>query len=236
MKKILTLLLLMLLAIPVYSADQDTVYIADIETWVVDLLNGITDMWTSTVIRSQINLAQREYATLIGITKEDTILTVNGQTNYALNSDFWSIRGVLKLSSGRTKLMRQKGISVSAPQTKGLGEESIDTNKPKYYAIKDGQTIIIDPPESGAATDTIIITYNVYATELAGADSMTNVPYGGIPVIVYGTVLNLMIRNREDAFVQIMLPVVQAKYQTIFNAVKAQESSSFDYDPATKPK
>lgn len=235
MKKILILLVLVLMAIPAYGADEDTVYIADIETWVVDLLNGITDMWTSTVIRSQINLIQREYATLIGITKEDTILTVNGQTNYALNSDFWTIRGVLKLSGGRTKLMRQKGISVNAPQAKGLGEESIDTNKPKYYAIKDGQTIIIDPPESGAATDTIIVTYNAYATELAGADSMTNVPYGGIPVIVYGTVLNLMVRNREDAFVQIMLPVVQAKYQTVFNAVKAQENTSFDFDPATKP-
>lgn len=234
MKKILILLVLVLMVIPAYGADADTVYIADIETWVTDLLNGTNATWTSAVIRSQINLACREYATLIGISKEDTILTVNSQTDYALNTDFWTVRGVLKLATGRKKMLRRKGIDDSSPANKGMGEEDIDANLIQYYAIKDGQTLIIDPPETDAGTDTLIVTYNVYATNLVGADSMTNIRYGGIPVIVYGTVLNCMIRNREDAFVQVMLPIVQAKYQTVFNAVKAQETSSFDYDPKAK--
>ena len=81
----------------------------------------------------------------------------------------------------------------------------------------------------------MIITYNTYETELTGDSTITNIRYGGIPVVVYGTVLNCMIRNREDAFVQLIMPVVQAKYQIVFNAVKSQETSSFDYDPKARP-
>ncbi len=235
MKQILTLLLLMLLAIPVYSADQDTVYRIDIQTFVYDKLGGESSVWPASVVQSEINFNCREYATFIGISKEDTILTVNGLTDYTLNTDFWTVRGVVKLSDGRKKMLRRKGIDETAPHTKGFGEETITANKIRYYGIKDGQTIMIDPPESAATTDTIIISYNTYATELTGDSTITNIRYGGIPVVVWGTVLNCMIRNREDAFVQIVLPTVKEKYQMIFNATKEQERSSVNYDPSAKP-
>lgn len=236
MKKLFVLLFLILIVIPVYAADEDTVYIADIETWVQDLLGGTStnSIWTSTIIRSQINLNCREYATLIGISARDTILSVNNQTDYTLNTDFWTVRGIVRLSQGRKKMMRQKGLNEIRSDIKGLGEENIQTDEPRYYAV-DGQILIIDPPEAVATTDTFIVTYNAYATTLAGADSMTNIRYGGIPVVVYGTYLNLLMMNRENAGVQFMIPFVQQKYQTLFAAIRAQEQSSSDYDPNARP-
>lgn len=238
MKKLFILLFLILTVIPAYAADEDTVYIADIETQVQDLLGGTntSSIWTSTIIRSQINLNCREYATLIGIPTEDTILSVNDTTGYDLNSDFLSIRGVLRLSEGRKKMMRQKGIGEMVPFRKGLGEEPIDANEPKYYAIIGGkiQRFVIDPPESDASIDTFIVSYNAYATTLAGADSMTNIPYGGKPLIVYGTYLNMLFMNRESVAVQNLIPFVEKKYGTLFNAIKAQEQSSIDYNPKAR--
>lgn len=239
MKKLFVLLFLILMVIPAYAADEDTVYIADIETWVEDLLGGTgtSSIWTSTVIRSQVRLNCREHATLISIPAEDTILSVNDQTDYALNSDFLTIRGVLRLSEGRKKMMRQKAIDEKTPFLKGLGEEPIDANEPRYYAVKGGkiQMLVIDPPEADAGTDTFIVSYNAYATKLVGADSLTNIPYAGIAVVVYGTYLNLLMMNRELTSVQLMIPFVEKRYTTLFNAVKAQEQSSSDYDPKARP-
>lgn len=236
MKKLFVLLFLILMTIPAYAADEDTVYIADIETWIQDLLGGTgtSSIWTSTIIRSQINLKCREYATLIGIPAKDTILSVNDSTEYTLNTDFWTVRGVVRMVEGRKKMMRQKGINEIRPYIKGLGEEKIDANEPKYYAVE-GQRLVIDPPESDAGTDTFIVSYNAYATTLAGADSMTNIPYGGIPVIVYGTYLNLLMMNRENAGVQYMMPYEEKKYATLFNAIQKQEQSSIDFDPKARP-
>jgi hypothetical protein len=44
-----------------------------------------------------------------------------------------------------------------------------------------------------------------------------------------------MIMNRENAFVQFLLPIVEKKYTQVFNALKSQEASSFDYNPSAKP-
>lgn len=238
MKKILILLVLVLMTIPAYGADADTVYRINIENQIFNKLGGASSMWPASAVHFEIELNLREYATFVGIPKEDTILSVNGQTDYALNSDFISIRGVLKLSGGRKKMLRRKGADETSPVMKGIGEEQITVNQIQYYAIKPlkgSSVIIFDPPENDAGTDTIIITYNAYAAKLTGDSTITDVPYGGIPVIIWGSTLNLMIRNRENTFVQLMLPTVAAKYGQVAGSLTSQEKSSFNYDPATKP-
>ena len=99
---------------------------------------GTSSIWTSAIIRSQINLNCREYATLIGIPTQDTIFTIDDTTGYNLNTDFLSIRGVVRLSEGRKKMMRQKGIGEMAPFQYGLGEEYIDADQPIFFAIAGG--------------------------------------------------------------------------------------------------
>jgi hypothetical protein len=246
MKKLLILMALVCgLYAPAQALDADTVSLADIRTWVRDILGSgdAGGLWTNTVLNSQINLNCREYATIVGIPKEDTILTAVGTTTYDLGyanygvscdscySDFWTVRGVLILENGRVKALKPKAIIEYSPAKKAIGEENVD-QKPVYFAIK-RQQIIIDPPSADSG-DTLIVTYNAYATVLDSDTVVTNIPYGGIPAIVWGTVLNAMVINRESNFCQLMIPVVQGKYSAVFNAVKAQETNSSDYDPSIK--
>lgn len=247
MKKLLTLLLVLILGVPAYAADADTTTLTEIRTQVKEILGigGSSSFggWTNTVINSMINLNCREYATLIGIPKEDTIITAYQQTDYILGkagadstyssasaSDFWTVRGVVRISNGRKMTLRQKGINETSPGLQGIGESSVDT-WPLYYVIKN-QTITFDPVVTGK--DTIIVTYNAYATNLTADATATNIRYGGIPVVIWGTVLNCMIINREDNFVAAMIPLVEKKYQAVFSTIKAQEQSSRDYDPSFK--
>jgi hypothetical protein len=234
MKKFLVILLLFLMITPAWSADADTTRLVNIRTWVRDLL-GTTNAngrWTDGVINSQINLACREYATMIGIGKEDTITTTNGTTDYALNTDFWTIKGVVKLSGGRKVALRPKWIMSLRPNEKAIGEEAVD-NHPAYFVIKN-QTITLDPAETETTADTLIITYKAYATKLTGDSTISNIRYGGIPVVVYKTLLNCMIANREDQFCQLMIPFIEKEYATIFASVKEQEQSASNFDPNAK--
>jgi hypothetical protein len=258
MKKILIALLLCVMTSFAYGNSADTVYAVDMQTLVKDMLGGTNtgNLYTTAMIRSQLNLNCREYASIIGIPAEDTIVTLADSTDYTLNSDFWTIKGVVKLHDGRKKMIRQKGVAEKSPYTKGIGEEEVDVNTVLYYTIKSGLDTItsmsrdvdttlinadaiyrltLDRVSSVAGADTLIVSYNAQASELLGDSSITNIPYGGVPVVVYGTVLNCMIMNRENAFVQFLLPIVEKKYTQVFNALKSQEASSFDYDPSKKP-
>lgn len=235
MKKIIVLVAL-LLSVNVYADDADTATQRELRTLVRDFLGGeSTDSkWPDANIDRQVNLGGQEYALLVGIPKLDTIVTTSGGTEYALNSDFLRIRGVAiynENSDNREKALQYRSPRVLGSATKALGEDDDDTH-PKYYTVTGGETnagkfLKIDPPEEESDRDTLIIYYFAQANELGGADTLTNIPYEGIPMVVYAAVRNCLIKNREYP----NLPILQTMYDAS-RAVLIQEQSDMEYEPS----
>lgn len=229
--------IVMLLAGTVIAADQDTTTQREIRTLVRDLLGGVStsSTWPDATIDRLVNLAGREYSLLVGISKKDTIVTTSGTKEYALNSDFLRIRGVGIYNISEDK--RETALLYRAPRvmgatSKALGEDD-DHSHPTYYTISGGETnegkyLIVDPPEEEADRDTLIIYYFAQAIELGNvaADTITNIPYEGIPMVVYAAVRSCLIKNREYPG----LPFLDKMYD-MNRALLIQENSDLEFNP-----
>lgn len=237
MKKILILVVLLLMAGTAYADDQDTTTQRELRTFVRDHLGGVSSgsMYPDAIIDRMVNLGQREYALLVGISKKDTIVTTSGTKEYALNSDFLRVRGVAIYNVENDK--REKALLYRSPRSigskvKAYGEDD-DQDHPMFYTISGGDLnagkyLIIDPPEEEDDRDTLIVYYFAQAIELGGvvADTISNVPYEGIPMVVYSAVRGCLIRNREFP----ALPFLDKAYETN-RALLIEEQSDMEYSP-----
>lgn len=235
MKKLMILMVIILMSVSVYAADQDTTTQREIRQLVRDHLGGVSSssMWPDPVIDRLVNLAQREYALLVGISKKDTIVTTSGGKEYALNSDFLRVRGVAIYNVEDGK--RERALLYRAPrsmgsQLKAYGEDD-DQDHPMFYTISGGEPnkgkyLIVDPPEEEDDRDTLVVYYYAQAVELGGvaADTITNVPYEGIPMVVYSAVRALLIRNREYPG----LPFLDKAYE-VNRSLLIEEQSDMEY-------
>lgn len=235
MRKLIFLMILVLMAGSAYADDQDTTTQREIRQLVRDHLGGVSSssMWPDAVIDRLVNLAQREYALLVGISKKDTIVTTSGTKEYSLNSDFLKIRGVAIYNVEDDK--REKALQYRSPRSigsdvKAIGEDD-DHDHPAYYTISGGELnkgsyLILDPPEEEDDRDTIVVYYYAQAIELGGvaADTITNVAYEGIPMVVYSAVRACLIRNREYP----ALPFLDKSYDTN-RSILINERSDMEY-------
>lgn len=235
MRKLMILMIVILMTGSVYSADQDTTTQREIRQFVRDLLGGVSSgsMYPDPVIDRMVNLGQREWALLIGISKKDTIVTTSGTKEYSLNSDFLRIRGVSIYNIEDDK--REKALMYRSPRSmtsavKAMGEDD-DQDHPAFYTISggelnEGKYLIIDPPEEEDDRDTLIIYYYAQAIELGGvaADTITNIPYEGIPMVVYSAVRACLIRNREYPALQFL-----DKLYDTNRALLIEEQSDMEY-------
>lgn len=235
MKKLMIFMVIILMSVSVYADDQDTTTQREIRQLVKDYLGGVSSssMWPDPLIDRLVNLAQREYALLVGISKKDTIVTTTGTKEYALNSDFLRIRGASIYNVEGDK--RERALLYRSPrsmgsQVKAYGEDD-DQDHPMFYTISggelnEGKYLIIDPPEEEDDRDTLIIYYYAQAIELGrvAADTITNVPYEGIPMVVYSAVRGCLIRNREYP----ALPFLDKAYE-VNRILLIEEQSDMEY-------
>lgn len=239
MKKILVIISLFLTA-NLFAADQDTTTQRGLRTLVRDILGGVStsSTWPDATIDRLVNLSGREYALLVGISRRDTIVTTSGVKEYALNSDFLRIRGVTIYNISDDK--RETALLYRAPRVMGAAAkaygEDDDHPHPKYYTVAGagqdtlnaGKYLIVDPPEEEDDRDTLVVYYFAQAIELGkvAADTITNIPYEGIPLVVQATVKYCLIKNREYP----ALPSLDKMYD-MNRAILIQENSDMEYNP-----
>jgi len=243
MKKILAVLLLLLIPTIVYSADQDTVTQRDLRGYVRNYLGGnaTSSFWTDDIVDDFVNLACREYAMLGGIQKIDTITTTNAVRQYALNSDFLRVLGVTRYipSTKREQTLKFRAMRSVDNLHKAYGQDD-DQDYSFYYSIvgggdsHSGSYLMLDPTEEETTTDSIFVYYNAQATWLGNvaADTITNIPYSAIPLVVLSATRSCMIMNREDQSIGVVLPIVNSMYQAYFELLVKQQSD-LDYNPET---
>lgn len=240
MRKILATLLLLLIPTIVYSADQDTVTQRDLRGYVRNYLGGnaTSSFWTDNIVDDFVNLACREYAMLGGIQKIDTLITVNAERQYALESDFLRVLGVTRYipATKREQSLKFRAMRESDKQRKPFGQDD-DQDHSFYYSVtgsddNNGSILLLDPAEEESTDDSIFVYYNAQAVWLGNvaADTITNIPYSAVPLVVLSAVRSCMIMNREDQSIGTVLPIINSMYQAYFELLVKQQSD-LDYNP-----
>jgi hypothetical protein len=243
MKSIIFIIIILSMAFPVFadthppslSVATDSVYLFQIRNGVRNLLgsSATANIWTDQIVDMEINASCRKFAMLQGIEVEDTVLTSQGLTDYALPNNVIDINSVFRLADGRKAGLRIRESKVSNPAEKKMGDDNAtSTDHPKYYRfchVGNSNLIRIDPPELNGITDTIIVDYAAYATNLTSDSTMTNIPYAGIELIIWDAYKRCLMMNR-DPLLPVVIVEVKDLYQTYF-VLEINKKSEPEYDP-----
>ncbi len=233
-KLILSLLAVLMMSGFAVSADQDSVYTADMTAWMRTLLyDEAGNTYTDAVCLRLLNLNIRKFSPFVNIGGIDTILITDETVEYALDSDFISTDKVLirRAGDGRDRALDYRALRRGDPSFKTLGEDAVSTH-PRYFNVfnngNEGFYLKVDPPYTGSATDTVVVYYDAQSIILTAADTLTNIPYSAVSLIVYGAVLDGLIMDRDNPTAQIVMPYIDKQLGLIL--AKLQERS----DPVFK--
>ncbi len=233
MKKILAIIFIVMVAVNVYASGAKTRTIDMRKDMRTLLFDDAGATYTDDVCLRLLNMRCRWYASLGGIGGADTILSVNGKVEYALNADFISTdKVVIGVSGqGRHKAMDRRTFARKDPSEETFGGGAGNTHSLRYNVVNiadstgHGFYLQVDPPENESTTDTFFVYYAAEATDLTGDSTLTNIPYSGVYLVTLAAVLDGLIMNRENPTAAIAIPVVEKEFNRIFALIFVDRSA-----------
>jgi len=229
MRKLLISLIAFVLLLPVFAVAQDDVVTTDMREWMRTYLmdeGGAT--YTDAVCDRILNLRIRWYASTFGIMRMDTIETVDGQLDYALNADYIKTNkvGMIVAGTGREKALAFRAYRPGDASLKTYGHDGAQTHPLFYNVIQgsDSYYLKLDPAENESTTDTVLVYYEAFGKELTEDTTQTNIPYNGIHLIIMGAVVDGLILNKDNPTTQIVLPFADKMFQEAYQLHKAEVS------------
>ena len=224
MKKIIMAVFMLSIATSVYASGAKTRTINMREDMRTLLFDDAGATYTDPICLRILNMNQRWFASIKGIGKVDTILSVNDQIEYVLPADFISTDKVTIGIAGqnRHKALDRRAFARKEASEPTLGSDGDNPHTLRYNVIHGadstghGYYLQVDPAEALATEDTFFVYYAAEATDLTGDSTLTNIPYWGVDLVVLRSVMFGLWMNRENPTTALILPYIQKEFDRIY--------------------